>query len=120
MIYRDTDVGNLRDLGLMLDVVGKHFARLRQRRENILNSRTQPEDRQVADHAIVRYLERVEGIDIEAVKNRLRAYVETMEPTPVKGVLRHPQSGIQTIINRSGLVVTFLPNEAELGYESKY
>lgn len=111
----DGDVAQLRDIGLLEDVLGKHLSRLKAKRQTILNARTAPEERQVTDHAIVRYLERVEGVDIEALKDRVRAFVAEATATPTKGVRQHP-SGLQVIVNPGGVIVTILPNDSPPGY----
>jgi hypothetical protein len=107
----DTDVSALRDIGLLEDVLGKQLARLRSKRERIFRNRTPLNERQITDHAIVRYLERVGGIDMEAAKARIREFVGDCTPTDVKGILRHP-TGVQVVVSTRGLVVTILPEDA--------
>jgi hypothetical protein len=117
-MFSDKDVGNLRDLNLALDAVMKQGARLRSQIDRLRNSRINPTERQCADHAIIRFMERVEGVDIEAVKARLRAYTEQCSKTGVRGIMMHPD-GNQVVTNRAGLIVTVLPPGTTSGYESK-
>lgn len=105
----DSDVAELRDIGLMEDALGKQMSRLKAKRDNILRKQAMVSaELQVTDHAIVRYLERVEGYDVEALKSRVRGYLKETAATGVKGVYLHPQ-GQQVVVSARGLIVTVLP-----------
>ncbi|MAF43454.1 MAG: hypothetical protein CMI54_04695 [Parcubacteria group bacterium] len=39
----------------------------------------------VTDHALVRYLERVQGIDIKSLKRQISSHIEKRMPDPPKG-----------------------------------
>jgi hypothetical protein len=117
-LQSDKAVGELRDIYLTIDALGKQMARLKSKADAIKNGRTKPTERQVADHAIIRYLERVEGVDMEAVKSRIRLYTEACATTGVRGIFMHPD-GNQIVTNRAGLIVTVLPPGAITPHESK-
>lgn len=115
----DTPVSQLRDIGLIEDALSRQLARLRAKRDNILRQKAKAGDIQLTDHAIVRYLERVEGLDLAAVSERIRAYVAECQPSSVKGITIHP-SGLQVVRNRIGTVVTILPQDyAAVDFEEK-
>lgn len=117
-VQSDKDVGALRDIHLTIDALSKQVARLKSKADQIKSGRVKPTERQVADHAIIRYLERIEGVDIEAAKARIRAYTEACSTTGVRGILLHPD-GNMVVTNRAGLIVTVLPPGATNPHESK-
>jgi len=117
-IFSDIEANELRDIGLLEDVLGKQLARLRARRNRMLNTSIKPSERPVADHGLMRYLERVEHLNVEAAKARLREWFTHCEPTGVRGVYQHPTTGEQVVTNRSGVIVTVLPAGHRMGYES--
>ena len=114
----DSVMAELKDIGQEEGVLGRQLALLHRRREYLLRSRIKPTERQVADHAIVRFIERVDGVDLEAIKSRIRAYAEECSPTGVNGILRHP-SGTRVVTNVHGLIVTILPPGEDDDYPSK-
>jgi hypothetical protein len=79
---------------------------------NLQKQKHEISKRPVTDHALVQYLNRVEGYDIEAAKDRLRAYLEASQPTAINGIHRHPVSRHQVVVSKAGLVVTVLPADA--------
>lgn len=112
-MMRDEDVGKLRDLGLIEHSLIRTLASIKDRRHKILSKHAKISEPQVTDHAIVRYLERVEGLDLTAVRDHIRAYQAASQPTGVKGVHRHPD-GNQIIISNVGVIVTILPTDAPI------
>ena len=64
----------------------------------------------MTDHAIVRYLERQKGVDVEAIRNEIRKIAD--ESTPVSDGEHHwHESGAMLVIAESGRVVTVLSPE---------
>lgn len=114
----DTVIAELKDIGQQEAVLGAQLARLRSRREKIIAGRVKPTERQISEHALIRYMERIEGLDLEAVKSRARAYVLQCQETGVPGIFLH-STGIQVVTNRHGLIVTFLPPGERMPYPSK-
>lgn len=63
----------------------------------------------VSDHAVIRYLERVQGVDVEAVRREISQVVATAEDHPgVSGVVLN---GLRYKI-RDGVVTTILPTRS--------
>lgn len=109
-LISDTLRNDLRDIHLLEDALGKQLARLRAKRHRLLVARAPMAEKQITDHAIVRWLERHEGMDIEKIKTDIRAYIAQCEQTEVKGVLRHPD-GLEVIVDKKGVVVTIVPSD---------
>lgn len=63
--------------------------------------------REVSDHAIVRYLERCKGFDVEALRQELRSIVDEAAPSVEGGYLWH-SSGVGLVLGQDGRVVTVL------------
>lgn len=67
-----------------------------------------PQETGVSDHAVVRYLERVVGFDVEALRRRI--LTPTVEAAIRSGVTRiRTADGV--IVVRQGLVTSYLPRE---------
>ena len=63
----------------------------------------------VSDHAVVRYLERVMGIDVESVRKRIMTPV--IEAAIKAGVTRiRTAEGV--VVSRQGVITTWLPHDA--------
>jgi hypothetical protein len=71
-------------------------------------SEPRPEVR-LSDHAIVRYLERVEGLDLDIVRAEILAIADAAAACGAK-VLR---KGGNTYIIKGGTVVTILPDDRQ-------
>jgi hypothetical protein len=64
---------------------------------------------EVSDHAVVRYLERVMGIDVESVRRRIMT--PRIEAAIKAGVTRiRTAEGV--VVSRQGVITTWLPNDA--------
>lgn len=63
----------------------------------------------VSDHAVIRYLERVQGVDVEAVRREISQVVATAEDHPgASGVVLN---GLRYKV-RDGVVTTILPTRS--------
>lgn len=67
-------------------------------------------ERPVTDHAIVRYLERCTGLDVEAIRETVRGMVDESKPAADGDFMLHP-SGVVFVIGAEGQVVTVLSPE---------
>jgi hypothetical protein len=67
--------------------------------------------RPVSDHAVIRYLERVKGVDINAIRDELRAIAN--EAVPAKDGEHHWHEATQTIliIGDSAQIITVLSQD---------
>lgn len=63
-------------------------------------------EHRVSDHAILRYLERAKGIDVEAVRAHILALCK---PAMAAGATALRSEGVQFQFSRTGAVVTVLP-----------
>lgn len=66
--------------------------------------------RRVSDHAVLRYLERYKGFDVEAVREELRQLADESEPARDGEHHWHP-SGVIMVIGDTGQIVTVLSAE---------
>ena len=73
------------------------------------------EVRSVSDHALLRYLERHKGIDMEAVRDEIRTMANEAEPLKDRETHAHP-SGVVMIIGADGQVITVLSGEQSQKY----
>ncbi|MCT4554653.1 MAG: hypothetical protein N4A53_08200 [Pelagimonas sp.] len=65
----------------------------------------------ITDHALLRYLECVEGIDVEVLRKRLKKRVNTILGTGLEGPSAVCFDGIRCVI-RDGRVVTIFSQNA--------
>jgi hypothetical protein len=72
-----------------------------------LRTAPEPQRYEVSDHAVVRYLERVEGIDIGAVRDTITLSCEAGKP--LIGEKLRGGDGVLYCINAEGFVTTVLP-----------
>lgn len=59
----------------------------------------------VSNHAIVRYLERIDGVDVEAVKDKILSD-ELLKQTAVLGDGRYPLACGKQAVIKNGVIVT--------------
>lgn len=68
------------------------------------------EQRMVTDHALIRYLERHKGLNVEAVRDEMRALADNS--TPAKDGEHHwSEAGIIMVLGASGQIITVLSTE---------
>lgn len=68
----------------------------------------------VSDHAVVRFLERVKGVDLEAVRNILRRLADEAVPEKKGDHYWHSGEGIMLLIGERGQIITILsPEQAQ-------
>lgn len=60
----------------------------------------------VTDHAVLRYMERVQGLDVEAVRRHIAGLCG---PATAAGASTVYQEGVRFEISRTGAVVTVTP-----------
>jgi hypothetical protein len=70
-----------KSIGFQLESLGKQYHALRLRVENlklrIRAMRNGEEGIGISDHAVIRYLERVKGLDMTEVRNEIRKHIAT-------------------------------------------
>jgi hypothetical protein len=74
--------------------------------------------RRVTNHALLRYLERVVGLDLESHRNEIRALCDQASEFKNCDGLWH-QSGVVLITNESGDVVTVLGSDEAKKYAGR-
>lgn len=93
--------------GLQAKVAAVRRARGERKKERI---RRGVLTRAVSDHALVRYLERCKGFDVEGLRRELRAMAD--EAIPSKDGEHHwHSSGAALILGQDGQIVTVLGSE---------
>lgn len=78
--------------------------------------RRNPDARRVSDHAIVRYLERVIGYDIQAIREALRRDADAAVPCEKAGFCWHPDGHV-LVIGDDGQIITVLTEDQVLEWE---
>lgn len=70
--------------------------------------KTKTKTRQVSDHAVLRYLERVKGVDVGAIRDELREIAD--EAVPAKDGEHHWHAATETVVvvGKGGHVITVL------------
>jgi hypothetical protein len=71
-------------------------------------ARPAPVDVRVTDHAILRWLERVHGIDMEFFRNQVR---EIAGPAAAVGASALRRDGFTYVISPTGTVVSVVPDD---------
>lgn len=71
---------------------------------------------EVTDHAVVRWLERVEGVDLEAYREAFRAGAASVHFTEAAIYIDVPAHGVHLVI-RNGVITTVIPSDFEAGDE---
>lgn len=101
-----------------LNVQAENELKLRRSERDLIRAklkklRNTPSDFRVSDHAIVRYLERVVGIDVEACKQEMLSKLpkELKFANPVQFV-KISDDGLQYVI-RDNLIISVTPTERE-------
>lgn len=103
--------GQIKDLGNLIGKTGEFLAQLRRSQTKLKHAlaREDPE-RKVTDHAVVRYLERVRGIDMDEVRTEIRALANEAQEVKGGDHYWHPD-GVILIIGDDAQVVTILGAE---------
>lgn len=65
------------------------------------------QDYEPSDHAVIRYLERVKGVDIEAVRQEIRQTCR--DGQPIMGERLKASNGHIYIVNGEGFITTIMP-----------
>lgn len=95
--------------------LGGRLSSLRRRREKLKRDLVElgKSERLVTDHALIRYLQRHKGIDVDAMRDELRALADGAAPAKDGEHFWHP-SGVIMIIGNEGQIVTVLsPEQSE-------
>ena len=100
--------------------LGDHLAAIRREKAEMRKARIAAgtEERPVSDHAIVRYLERHMGVDVEAVRAKLRSLADNAIPSKDGEHHWHP-SGVLMVIGAAGQVVTVLSPEQAAKWDGR-
>jgi len=107
------------DLVAVENALGSRLAEVRRDKARLkaeMASRS-PDDRAVTDHALVRFLERVEGQDVEAIRARLRAMLA--ECVAVGSDFMVHKEGAVFVIGTEGQVVTVITREQAQEHEHR-
>jgi len=99
------------DLQALEQPLAQRLQSIRQRISSLRKRRVENGSalRLITDHALLRYLERHKGIDIEAMRNELRGLADLA--IPAKDGEHHWSRGVMLIIGNEGQVVTVLSPE---------
>lgn len=103
------------DLGDELRILQSQTQRLRARMDRVKKELAfrDRDETMVTDHAVVRYLERIEGRDIDALRATIRQIAFESEATDVQECRLH-ESGNRVIMNLvTNTVITILRPEDE-------
>lgn len=100
------------DLAAIEQVVAEHLAMVR-RRKGVLKKHlveSGEELRLVTDHALLRFMERHKGIDVDSFRSELRKLADEAQPAK-DGEHHWHASGVIMIIGSEGQVITVLSQE---------
>lgn len=104
-----------RDLCAVENALASRLAEVRRFKSAlvVMKLKEDPSERIVTDHALLRYMQRHLGVDVDAIRNDLRRIAA--ESTPAKDGEHHwHDSGVMLILGEDGRVVTCLsPEQAE-------
>lgn len=108
----DELVDEIADLAALETLYGSKLASVRRRRDELRRERVDSgeEQRLVNDHALLRYMERHKNIDVNALRDELRAIAS--QAIPAKDGEHHwHESGVILILGEIGQVITVLSPE---------
>jgi hypothetical protein len=100
------------DLNALESSLSAKLAQVRRRKAEIKAARVEAGEveRDVTDHAVVRYLERCEGMDVEAIRSKLRTMASEARVSKDGDHYWH-DSGAVLILGEDGQVVTVLAGD---------
>lgn len=75
-------------------------------RDALMAKRTDPADFGISEHAVLRYLERVKGLDVRAVKAEIRQYAKKFERKDDLDQIVTTDDGLKIALSNSGVVAT--------------
>jgi hypothetical protein len=116
MTDQDRIVSDLADLSAIESNLGHALANVKAKKAALKRARIAGgiEQRPVADHAIVRYLERYKGFDIDAIREEMRAVAAAADPAKDGEHHIHKASGVIMVLGADGTIVTVLsPEQSE-------
>lgn len=107
------DEGDNNDLTAIEVALSNRLANVRRAKDRAkrLRVETGEDVRSVTDHAIVRYLERHKGMDVEAIRDELRQIATEAEPSKDGEHYWHEARGVFIVLNTLGAIVTVLSRE---------
>jgi hypothetical protein len=110
---QDQIVADLADLSAVETNLNNALAGIRGRKAALKRARIRAgaEIRPVTDHAIIRYLERHKGFDIETVRDEMRAIAAAADPAKDGEHHIHQASGVIMVLGADGTIVTVLSAE---------
>jgi TolA-binding protein len=98
--------------------VSREITTLSEQLKNIqteIESLKSPEEILITEHAILRYLERVKGIDIEAIKQEILPKNVRDQAMVLGGSSGKYPTATHTVIVKTGVVVTIIPKDEANG-----
>lgn len=100
------------DLASIEDRLSQRLAEIKRAKSALKKERVDRgfEQRAVSDHALVRYLERCKGMDMEALREEMRLLAEGSTPAKDGEHHWHP-SGVILVLGQDGRVITVLSGE---------
>jgi len=101
------------DLSAIETLLAGRLSAIRRRKERLRRRRVEAglEERGVTDHAVIRYLERVKGVDIEAIRAELRQIASEAVQAKDGEHHWHAETGTILILEADGRIVTILSRE---------
>lgn len=108
----DETIDEIADLAALESLYGGKLASVRRRRDELRRERvdTGEGQRLVNDHALLRYMERHKNIDVNALRDELRAIASQAIPAKDGEHYWH-ESGVILILGEVGQVITVLSPE---------
>lgn len=103
----------LKELGALEMDANNRLADLRRKRDTLRAELAFMDAgrRRVSDHAVLRFLERRLGIDIEGIRNELRMMADEAAPFKKNGEHHWHHSGVVIVIGECGQIITVLSEE---------
>jgi protein-disulfide isomerase-like protein with CxxC motif len=108
----DEQDDTLGDLGALEQSLAARLANIRREKAAIKRAQVESgaEPRRVTDHALIRYLERHKGIDVNACRDEMRSLADQAVPSK-DGEHHWHASGVILIIGEEGQIITVLSPE---------
>ena len=75
--------------------------------------------REVSDHAVVRFLERVKRFDVESVREELRTLADEAEAMKANEHYWHAGTGFVLLLNKDGGIITVLDEKQSAQHEGR-
>jgi hypothetical protein len=113
---RDEIEDEIADLSALENLFSNRASAIRRAKDKLRKQALvyAPEHRIVTDHALLRFMERHKGIDVEGLRQELRSIAENTTPAKDGEHCWDAKSGVLLILGEAGQVITVLsPEQAE-------